>query len=107
PRTPSALLMQIARARLAPGARLAHEQHGGGMGRNLLQLSAQLLHEAALADGDDERRRQELPGLAPTLAGIERALHRAQQLRERQRLLDVVKGPEARRLDRRLHRAVA
>ena len=50
---------------------------------------------------------EELAGLAVPAAGIERALDRAQQLGERQRLLDEVEGAEARRLDRGLDRAVA
>ncbi len=42
--------------------------------------------------------------LAPP--GIERPLDRAQKLRERQRLLDEIECAQARRLDRRLDRAV-
>ena len=61
----------------------------------------------ALAHRHHERRHQELAGLAAALAGIERALDGAQQLRERQRLLDEVERAEPRRLDRGLDGAVA
>ena len=56
--------------------------------------------------GTGQRRAEQLARLAVAPAGIERALHGAQQLRERQRLLDEIEGAEARRLDRGLDRAV-
>ena len=77
------------------------------MGRDLLHLLAQLLHEAALADRRDQRRDQRAVRLAPALAGLERALRGPQQLRDRERLLHEVEGAEPGRLDRRLDRAVA
>ena len=60
----------------------------------------------ALADRHHERRHDELAGLALALAGIERALDGAQQLRERERLLDEVERAETRGFHRRLDRAV-
>ena len=77
------------------------------MTRDLLNLLAQLLHQPALADRRDQRRDQRALRLAAALAGLERALGRAQQLGDRQRLLDEVEGAEPRRLDRGLDRAVA
>ena len=101
-----AALVQVARERLAARAGLADQQHRRGVGGDLLQLGAQLLHDPALADRHQQRRAEQLARLAVAPAGIERALHRAQQLRERQRLLDEIEGAEARRLDRGLDRAV-
>ena len=101
-----ALLVQVAREGFAPGAGLADQQHRRGIARDLLQLGAQLLHDAALADRDGERCAEELAGLAVAAAGIERALHGAQQLGQRQRLLHEIEGAQARRLDRGLDRAV-
>src|SRR5262249_12858687 len=83
-RTRSALV-QIARERLAPGARLTDQHDCGWTGRHLLRLRAQLLHELALADGHCERRAEQPAGLTMPPSGIECPLHRAQQLRERQR----------------------
>ena len=101
-----AVLVHVARKGFASRARLADEQQRRGVGRYLLQLGAQLLHQAALADRRGECSAEQFPRLAVAPAGIERALHGAQQLGERQRLLDEVEGPEARGLDRRLDGAV-
>src|SRR5205807_1059807 len=56
-----ALLVDVARKGLAPGSGLPHEQHGGSVGRHLLQFCPQLLHEAALADRHHVRRAEEPP----------------------------------------------
>src|SRR5437667_36255 len=72
-----ALLVDVARKGLAPGSGLPHQQHGGSVGRHLLQLCPQLLHEAALADRHRVRRAEEPPRLAVAPAGIEGALHRS------------------------------
>src|SRR5262249_18162994 len=93
-----AVLVQGAPEGFAARARLADQHHRGRIARHLLRLRAQLLHELALAYGHRQRRAEQPPGLTVTPAGIERALDRAQQLREGQRLLDEVEGPEARRL---------
>ncbi len=94
--------MQVARECLAPRARLADQQHRRFVGSNLLHLFAQLVHQAALADRRDQRRNQGalcLPAPAPRL---ERMFDGAQQLGDRQRLLDEIERAEARRLDRGL-----
>ena len=76
------VLVQVAREGLAARARLADQQHRGGVGGDLLQLGAQLLHEPALADRDRQGCAEELARLAVPAAGIERALHGAQELRK-------------------------
>ncbi len=99
-------LVQIARERFATGAGLADEQYRGGVTGDLLQLGAQLLHQLALARRHRQRRHQQLARLAAAPAGIERTLHRAQQLRERERLFHEIERAEARRLDGGLNRTV-
>src|SRR6202034_4940539 len=99
-------LVDVTRDRLAARAGLADQQHRRGVRGELLQLGAQLLHPPALADRHRERGAENLAGLAVAAPRIERALHGAQQFRERQRLLDEVEGAEPRRLDGSLDRAV-
>ncbi len=79
---PRAALVEVTREGLATGAGLAYQEHGRGISRDLLQLRAQLLHDLALADGRQQLWREHLARAAPPLAGIQRPLHRAQQLRE-------------------------
>ena len=98
--------MQIARIGLAPGSQFTQQQHRRGAGRGMLHLLAQRLRGLALADRDRERRA--LPARRQPLAppGVERPLHRAQQLGQGQRLLDEIESAEARGLDGGLDRAV-
>ena len=98
--------MHVAGEGLASGAGLADQHHRGVVARDLLHLLAQLLHQAALADRRDQRRDQRALRLAPALARLQRALRGAQELGDRQRLLDEIEGAEAGRLDRGLDRAV-
>src|SRR6185437_10210006 len=107
PPGPGTALVQVTRERLAAGPGLAGQQHGGGVAGDLLQLGAQLLHDLAFAHRHHERRHEELAGLAPAFARIQRALDGAQQLGERQRLLDEIERPEPRRLDSGLDGSVS
>ena len=99
--------MNVARERFAPRARLADDQHRRLVRSDLLNLLAQRVHRAALADRRDQRRHERAARLAAVATGIERALDRAQELGERQRLLDEIERAEPRRFDRGLDRAVA
>ena len=99
--------MNVAREGFAPRARLADDQHRRLVRGDLLGLLAQRVHRAALADRRDQRRHQRASRLAAIASGIERALDGAQELGERQRLLDEVERAEPRRFDRGLDRAVA
>ena len=107
PRRARAERMNVARERFASGAGLADDEHRRLMRSDLLDLLAQRVHRAALADRRDQRRHQRAAGLPLVTTGIERALDRAQQLGERQRLLDEIECAEPRRFDRGLDRAVA
>ena len=99
--------MNVARERFATRARLADDQHRRLVRGDLLGLLAQRVHRAALADRRDQRRHERAAGLPAIAPGIERALDRAQELGERQRLLDEIERAEPRRFDRGLDRAVA
>ena len=102
-------LVDEARQLLAIGAGLAEQQQRRAVGGQPRQLAAQLRDRAAAADRaprPDAPALTNLP-LGRRERGIERALDGAQQLGQRQRLLDEIIGAEARGLDRGLDRAVA
>jgi hypothetical protein len=101
--------MQEARERLAPRAGLADQQHRGHRAGDLLDLARAA---ACMCCSCRPARPRPAPsslhrGARLLAAGLERALDGAQQLGERQRLLDEIEGAEARGLDRRLDGAVA
>ena len=99
--------VDVAGERFATRARLAQDQHRRLVRRKLLDLLAQFAHEPAAADRRDERRHDGPRRMLEASPLVERAAHRAQQLRQRERLLDVVERTEPRGLHRGLDGAVA
>ena len=104
-----AALVQRARECFLAGAGLAVDQHPGVVRGETLDLLAQRLHAASGADDFD--RRGQLPAQAFVLAlepaRFERARNHQQELRQRNGFFDEIPRAKARRLDRRLDRAVA
>src|SRR5580658_7500835 len=100
--------MYEAREGLAIAAGLAQQQERCAVGGQPRQLAPQLHDGAAAADRcrTDERSGADEFAARPARARIERALHRAQQLCERQWLLDKIVGAESCGLDRGLDGAV-
>ncbi len=101
-----ALAGEKAREQLAAAAGLAREQRVRAVLRDASELLAQRAYRLALAGGGDV-----LHGYAAPLALVapngERSFHGAQQLRERDGLLDEVDGAETRGFHGRVDGAVA
>ena len=73
----------------------------------MLNLLAQVLRDFALADRNGEARSLRALGQALAAPGVECALDRPQQLRQRERLLDEIESAEPRRFDRGFDRPMS
>ena len=98
--------MQVSGERLPPRAVLTKQQHARIGGGHLSQLVAQLLHLPAFTDRLRHGSSQQPTGRATLASRLEPALHRAQQLGERQGLFHEIECAESSRLDRGLDGAV-
>ena len=102
----AAQTMHVAREGAPAGTRLAADQYRAVMLGKLLHALTKALHQRTAPDRR-QRGRQPLAGCPGLFAGrLQRRLDGAQQLGQRQRLLDEVERAEARRLDGRVDRAV-
>ena len=101
-----ALAREEAREQLASAAGLTREQRVRVVLRDARDLLAQRTHRLTLAGRHGVLRGDAAPLLLVAAHG-ERSFHRAQQLRERNGLLDEIDGAEARGLDGRVDGAVA
>jgi hypothetical protein len=99
--------MQVARIGFPSGPQLAEQQHRRCAGCGVLNLLTQRLRDLALADRYGKRRPLGAGGKPLAAPGIEGPLDRAQQLGQRQRLLDEIESAQARSLDGGLDRTVA
>ena len=109
PRRTRAQLVQIARNDFLAAARFAGDEHGGLVLRDPRGVVTKLLNRSTRSERIVERRdaSSEADVLALEIRRLERTLHRDEQLRYRQRLLDEIVGAEARRLDSGFHRSVS